>query len=690
MIIEEFDVQRWTAFLPPLVPVTVTRLNNISTTFEGTLRTRIKEGSYEQFAHLWSLYGKIVSYSFSIIESVQRVINKEPLLLETKAGIPFLENACCNNGNPNTHLYFSEKETSIKRHSDIITDLSKLYNKYKYLHKGVFFNIRKDTKIVYPPVPIDFSKETIYLAFLKYCNFNSGIELDPDLKRVCIKNDSNYRKTDSIENKILALEAEGLNYSNETLNMLLNIINRRNILFYDLDPPITTEKLHLEKTIEYLINKDSIICHPELLSHMKNIVDRFDVSIQGEDDVITSDFTTYLNRINREMSIKISRKMLEHGQLGRKLKDLFIKYAPEGEVSQAKIKQKQSHFILNWDLLGDNVYMSKEDETGFIIFRMMKEIVINICQVFPNIILNEVNFSERYVPKHWLRGSKKLSDKHKQDIISFMMKDGEGFSKFYKNKKIKPVLEYVLNENEDIIRLINAIPFYSGIEGNNKTGSIFDGEILKKLAYYLLLCSFSLYISAFNANLRVDTVEDEDFLQEAEDGEDLDIIRGEQEVLEKDTLSLLNLYLVKLENYKKLLNVSAETINKNVLKTKTKEKEQIVKRLGDLTIEEREIEDIMKNSSLGDWSLGRTKAIFEYDNKQYDKEREKIEQDALLELRSGGLDDVSEFTGEVFNISSVLDQMEEDYIQNRIDSEVNDLSLIPEEDDDDRDNIDYM
>tara|TARA_B100000902_G_scaffold315452_1_gene306481 strand:+ start:31 stop:6060 length:6030 start_codon:yes stop_codon:yes gene_type:complete len=690
LIISEFDVQRWTTFLPPLVPVTVTRLNNISTTFEKTLRTRIQEGSYEQYAHLWALYGKIASYSFSIIESVQRAINKEPLLLETKAGIPFLENACCNNGNPNTFIYFTEKETSIKRHSDIIMELGKLYEKYKYLHKGVFFNIMKNTKIIYPPVSIDFSKETIYLAFIKYCNFNTGVELDNDLKRVCLKNECKFRNIDSIENKILAMEAEGLNYSNETLNILLNIINRRNILYYDLDPPITTEKLHLEKTVAYLENKDSIICHPELLSHMKNIVDRFDVSIQGEDDIITSNFTSYIDRINREMSTKISRKMLEHGELGRKVKDLFIKYSPQGEVSHAKIKQKQSHFILNWDLIGDNVYMSQEDETGFTIFRMIKEMVTNICQVFPNIILHEVNFSERYVPKHWLSGSKKLSDKHKQDIISFMLKDGQGFSKFYKNKNIKPVLEYVLSQNEDIIALMDAIPFYSGITGKNKTGSIFDGEILKKLAYYFLLCSFSLYISAFSVDLRIDTNEDEDFMEEAEDGDDLDIIRGEQEVLEKDTLSLLNLYILKLGDYKKLLNVSAETINKNVLKTKTKEKEQIVKRLGDLTIEEREIEDIMKNSSLGDWSLGRTKAIFEYDNKQYDKEREKLEHDALLELKSGGLDDVSEFTGEVFNISNVIDQMEEDFIQNRIDDEVYDLSAIPEEDDDDRDNIDYM
>ena len=107
-------------FLPPLTPVTVTRLHNVANTFEKTLRTRIEEGSYDQFVHLWALYGKIVSYSFSIIESVQRAVNKEPLLLETKGGIPYLENACCNNGEPKTNLYFSQKESSIQNHNKII------------------------------------------------------------------------------------------------------------------------------------------------------------------------------------------------------------------------------------------------------------------------------------------------------------------------------------------------------------------------------------------------------------------------------------------------------------------------------------------------------------------------------------------------------------------------------------------
>ena len=209
----------------------------------------------------------------------------------------------------------------------------------------------------------------------------------------------------------------------------------------------------------------------------------------------------------------------------------------------------------------------------------------------------------------------------------------------------------------------------------------FFGILLTSTDKKFLLCSFSLYIMAFSSDLRVDTMEDEKFMEEAEDGEDLSIIRGEQEILEKDTCSLLNVYLKKLEEYKKLLNVSAETINKNVLKSKTKEKEQIVKRLGDLTVEEREIEDLMKNSSLGDWSLGRTKAIFEYDENQYDKEREKIERDALMELKSGGLDDVSEFTGEIFNISSVLDQMESDDVARRIEEEVYNLDGLAEDDD---------
>ena len=76
--------------------------------------------------------------------------------------------------------------------------------------------------------------------------------------------------------------------------------------------------------------------------------------------------------------------------------------------------------------------------------------------------------------------------------------------------------------------LMNSIPFIQVLWRKNENRLYLDGEILKKLGYYFLLCSFSLYIMSFSQDLRIDTIEDEDFMVEAEDGEDLSIIQGER------------------------------------------------------------------------------------------------------------------------------------------------------------------
>ena len=116
-----------------------------------------------QFGYLAALYGKLCSYSFGIIEAVQRAVNKEPLLLETMDGIPFLENACCNEGGANTNHYFSEKESSIKTHNNTLFDLEKLYNKYKNLHKSVKYSISNNTKIVFPEYKMNFLSQQFIL-----------------------------------------------------------------------------------------------------------------------------------------------------------------------------------------------------------------------------------------------------------------------------------------------------------------------------------------------------------------------------------------------------------------------------------------------------------------------------------------------------------------------------------------------
>ena len=269
IIPSEFNVQNWTSFLPPLEPVTVTRLTKPGHQFEGMLKKAIESGDFQQFPHLWVLYGKITSFSFSILEAVQRAINKEPLILTTNGGIPFTENACCNEGNPNTNLYFSNKENSIQKHNKIIFDLTNLYYKYKNIIKSPFINIKKNTKIVFPTISKEFSTSTIYLAFIKFCKFNSGIILDEQLTGICVRNKCDFSKLDSIDKKIQTMKDEGLNYSVNSLNVLLNIINTKNILNYEIELPVITEKLFLEKTLANLkLQATPNICHPQLLDKL--------------------------------------------------------------------------------------------------------------------------------------------------------------------------------------------------------------------------------------------------------------------------------------------------------------------------------------------------------------------------------------------------------------------------------------
>ena len=65
--------------------------------------------------------------------------------------------------------------------------------------------------------------------------------------------------------------------------------------------------------------------------------------------------------------------------------------------------------------------------------------------------------------------------------------------------------------------------------------------------------------------------------------------------------NLLNSYLLIMERDKNGINISNYQINQDVLKSKEKEKAKITKRLGDLSVDERRVEDIMKDHRLGKW-----------------------------------------------------------------------------------------
>ena len=87
--------------------------------------------------------------------------------------------------------------------------------------------------------------------------------------------------------------------------------------------------------------------------------------------------------------------------------------------------------------------MSKKDQTGFYTFRYLKQMIINICKIFPTIMLKkemQKKISKRTVPKHWKLKSMRI----KGQIEKLMKEEYTDFKRFYDNNVIKPVLELCL------------------------------------------------------------------------------------------------------------------------------------------------------------------------------------------------------------------------------------------------------
>ena len=685
---DQFDVQLWDEFLPPLKVVKVDDLQNIGDNFENLLKRDIEGSNVEQFLRLWQLYGNIVKNSFSIFESVQKAIDNEPMLLATMNNIPFLENACCNEGEASTYFYFTNKEKSIEKYNERIKVTSELFEKYTKILTPPLLNFTSDTKIVFPKLDVDFNESVIYLAFIKYCKFNTGVVLDEDLQRLCVKNSASFRSSDSLERKIDIMKSEGLNYSKDTLKALIHNISRKNLINFNIDPAIITEKIHLESVIEYLKDKRELnLVHPELLDMLNDLVDRFSISHKKEEDTFNERFTRTITQWNEEMAQMITEKLHEHGELKRNLKDLILNYSTQVEKMTKKAQKRTERYILHWKLVGEEVYMYQTDETSLNISKLLNQMTKDILTSYPNIILNKVK--KFTVPAHW-----KLSQRHVSDVNKIMERDYEYFKKYYGNKNVKAVLNYVVRHQEDLLMIMDAIPFFSKIMSEESKDSIFNGEMVKHLSLHLFLSSIMIYLRAFDSELEFEYEEDEMKTSMMEASRDELVIRGEKEQLEKESCNLLSNYLKIVESYKKMLNITPEEVTKNVLKSKEKEKAKITANFRDLADDERKVENIMKNHSLGDWSIGQTRAIFEYDENQYDKEREELEKTALMELKMGVRDEVTEFSSEIYKLNMVdsdaYEFMEQEAVQRDIDREVFNLAAIAEDGEEVGDAVDYM
>ncbi len=640
LILDEFNIQKWSTFLPPLFKFKVPSVKMLGESFKRLLKNSIVSGSNDQFKHINILIGKIKEFSFNIQSKVNEIIEEKDKLFITNSGIPYMENACCNDKNINTFNYFAEINSTIKRNADYIELLESLKKDNDKLMKTLYIFSQEDTKLKSEKVNNTISEETIYRAIIKYCKFNTGLSIDSKLQTICGVNKANFSKYDPIDKKIQVLKNENnAMYVKDDLDNLISLVHTKINLDYNSNT--VSKKRQFELALENINTYGlSHIVNEELMEKFKIMIDRYGIQYEeGKKDERVEDFILH---IQSEIEIKQT-----------KIIDFFKRFIS----SKSGIKKINEFFdkITDYETISDNNYMSKDDATFVKVNEQLRNMIYDICIIFPEIIKNNVEYEKKHIPTHW-----KLSLRHKGEMERIIFEEFKDLKKVYNNDNLNELLAKVRLISKDIIILLDSIPFYADV-ADKKT--IFNGENTSKIYKYLLCLSFEIYINLLSKELDVDITEDLEIvdLKKKTLSIDDDILRGQQETLRKIVSNTLRYYIIIFIKRKKLMSLSRENILNSIMKSKVKEKSIITERLKDMSKERREIENLMKNHKLGNWGLGQTRALFEYDENQYDKERMEMDNIILAEMKAGVVDDVTMENRDIY----MMEHLEEQAIEMR-------------------------
>lgn len=648
-----FNVNNWTTFLPPLHEIKIGKLASVSPGFIKSLWEEMTSGNPEQFRSLSILQGKITLYSLKIQEYIQTAVGMSVPILENMENELLLENSCCNDGDKTTIDYFNNKQPKILDTNKKVIELDALRRDILAFTTPPFIFDRTDTRIKYQSVSNTFSEETIYKAFIHFCRFNSGVVIRGRLLDICRGNESAFNSDDVIGTKIDILKSEGYVYSLQSFKELINIINKRNILNIELNKSVFSSRIIYEETLrsDYTIRAvegTQLAPFIEMLS-----------GVLSGDDIRES------NQAFTSLDLFLSRNIDE---LGHNINTFINNNAG---------KTKYNTFlntIESWKLRGEDIYMSKEDETAICYYNYSKNSIFNLLKVFPTIISDKVDHSKIGVPEHWKSGSQKLSAGHVKDIQHILNGELADLNKFYGMVSIEHILDRVSNSdiNDVLMNIIENLPFMADIRVEAckpRVSTILNGSIVKKISKYITLYVFQFYIDNLGEIIQEQAPIDRDDDELVVNIED-EVIKGRNTESSHQLASLLQTYMKIMSNDKKYLNISNKEINKKVLKSQEKEKAKITNKLGNLSVDERRIEDLMKNHRLGDWGVGQTKALFIYDESQYDKERQELETDAILEQKLNGIDGITDSLRDIYKMDFLDEAEEENQVNRELDSDM--------------------
>jgi hypothetical protein len=667
----EHDIAKWTQFLPPLVSFKITKLANITTQFKKSLLSDLRSGSKNQSEKILVVHSKIINFSLALIEKIQEIVNKQRILLQSENSEPYLENACCESNDEETTIsYFSQRSTNITEYNQFVTQLSNMLDDIEsYTKAGIFFSL-KNTKNIYPEIRNEFNERTIYLAFMYFCKFNSLMPIPPDLLPFCTDKPAYglINTSDSVDRIIQKLKENGRNYSNEHFLRLLQVIGQHNIVNINLDKEEVSSITKFKNTLKAIADEDTKndeVVEKTMRELIEKSLDTFDIA--------TEKYTKEVHNLNNFLTDRIEEMKTE-----------IINFIQDNGTSNSSIT-KMTNTIKNlskWtaDNSTRNEDIQISDDKLYNIINFYKVFIDNMVNVFPNIILNEVNYEDIFIPKYY-----DFSRTHETKLKKYISSYYEKLQIFYNVPALENILTKIQQTSKNLLFIANNTPSFTSIKlsDDKKIKPVFDERTSRHLFEYYLLCVLINYIDLTDENdmivkeikkkIDVTNLVTTEYFEDMETRNDVtinsmnkvntQIVRGNKKQLKQQTAELLIVFINILNNQKNEIDTSYEEIQDRVFKLREKEKDRVTDRLKGMSDQLREADTILKINKLGMYSKGMQKGLTVLDKNFYDEEQEFRDEMVIAErkIRKTNAD------ADESNIDILLDEARE---QQQIDADI--------------------
>jgi hypothetical protein len=475
------DIRNWNTFLPPLSRIKIRTPEPLSPAFKKSLQEEFSRGQGTQVEKISAIKSKIIYYSLAIQMMIQSVVDREKLILTTASNEPFVENACCNpEGSVNTIQYFVNSEPLISDYDAKVRQLRDTISDITDMQKSVTLLDPENTRTKYPQIPTTFQEDTIYLAFITYCKFNSDVPVPENIQHLCHDKPpaSLYDKGTSdqtIKAIVDKLKSSGeYVYTEESLYALLDIVNREHIIPVDFSKKEISYAQQIRDLIQACQSQADGKCDvPEIfMQKVLTIMDTYDYNIKiTEDTQELRELVNYLSETNTAMVSEIIQFLNEQKRMDSRTQARFVDFL----TNSANFRKMG---------VGNGILCPRRDTATYKGMQFVLNQMRNLVDVYPNLILNNIDYKKISVPKHW-----GLSQFHVRDIQNIIRGYYSRLDKFLKDKDsiLKDIMKNIKTSSQDWLRFATYTPLYArvidvvdfGVEGEDVEFDLVESDIAR-------------------------------------------------------------------------------------------------------------------------------------------------------------------------------------------------------------------